>query len=141
MKKKKRKREEKDLARLARLVVHGEAPPEYESLVEALRELRLTFSSKTDSWAFRAVYRCLLGVKRVGERHWLVKGSKKLGDKYPYYNVWLTSNGTYRCDCYYRAWGRRRRKEICTHVAAVILHRRQRKLVEYAYEHKNSKNK
>ena len=120
----------KEKSRLARLIVGGEAPPGYESLAEALRALRASFPSKPDSWFFRAVLRCLVSVEIVREGHWIVKGLKELGDAYPCYNVWLRG-GRYRCDCHFHAWGRRRRKEICTHIAAVMLHRRQRKISEY----------
>ena len=72
-----------------------------------------------------------MGVRRVGDR-WVVPGLPELGDNYGQYNVWYDpSQGRYECDCFYRAWGRRRRKEICTHIAAVMLHRRQRKIGEY----------
>lgn len=127
---KRRETRDNNLAKLAWAVVHSRAPPRYESLVKAVTELRAFFPNKPDSWVYRAVYRCLLGVKRVGEKHWLVRGSKKLRDAYPYYNVWLRE-GRYHCDCHYRAWGRKRRKDVCTHVAAVILHRRQKMISEY----------
>ncbi|RLE75629.1 MAG: hypothetical protein DRJ56_05430 [Thermoprotei archaeon] len=125
----------KDLRALAWRVVRdskklGEAPEGCESLVEAVRLLRASFPSKRDSWFYRAVLRCLVGVRRAGASHWLVPGLPELGDAYPRYNVWVRE-GRYACDCFFRAWGRRRRKEICTHIAAVMLHRRQRKIGEY----------
>ena len=132
-----RKREERlrRIRRLARLVVKlskswEPPPPELESLVEALRDLRETFPNKDDSWFERAVVRCLAGVRRIGRDVWIVKGLRELGDYYDSYTIYWV-NGRYECDCYRRSWGNRRKVEICTHVAAVMLFRRQRRIVEF----------
>jgi len=66
-------------------------------------------------------------VERVGNEHWLVKGLAELGDTYPWYNVWI-SGGKYRCDCFSSAYGYVRKARICSHIATVMLHRRQLRL-------------
>jgi len=111
----------KEALRLARRIAAGSPPPEYDELYAALLELRVTFS-KSESWYVRAVARVLLGVRRVGERHWIVPSLP--GDAYDAYNVWLTRDGRYMCDCYARSYGQLRERSICTHVAAVMLARR-----------------
>ena len=90
----------------------------------ALRELHQSFPDKPASWYQRAIIRLLMGVERTGKKSWRVKGIKELGDMYEIYNVWLSKDGKYQCDCYYRQWGHKRRKHICTHIAAVILSRK-----------------
>jgi len=50
-----------------------------------------------------------------------------LGDTYPWCNV-RVSGGRYRCDCFFRAYGYVRKARICTHIATVMLHRRQLRL-------------
>ena len=112
----------------------GRAPPgEDEGLVDALKELMAVFPGKTDSWYTRAVMRTLLGIRKVSYNHWLVPGLPELGDTRPWYNVWLRE-GVYRCDCYARLYGNVREKRICTHVAAVMLSRRQEKIVRWVRE-------
>ncbi len=123
-----------ELRRKARKIVRrarGLPSPDDSSLVEALRELMSLFPSKTDSWFERAVIRVLIGVKGKRGSYWLVPGLPELGDKYALYGV-TYRDGKYVCDCYLRMYGRTREKVICTHVAAVMLARRQRKLLEYA---------
>lgn len=110
---------------IARRILAGEPPPGYEELYAAYLELKVTFDKPT-SWYFRALTRVIMGVRRVGKRHWLVPGIP--GDRYPVYNVWLSKEGKYVCDCYGRAYGDRRSKMICTHVAAVLLVRRRDEL-------------
>ncbi len=111
--------------RLARRVAAGEEPEGCEGLYAALLELRVSFR-KPASWYERALARVLLGVRRVGEGHWLVPGLP--GDRYPLYNVWLGREGRYYCDCYVRLYGWRRRRAVCTHVASVMLARRWEEL-------------
>ncbi|WP_460024921.1 hypothetical protein [Infirmifilum sp. SLHALR2] len=66
-------------------------------------------------------------MEKVSVEHWLVKGLPELGDTYPWYNVWI-SDGKYRCDCLFRAYGYVRRARIYTHIATVMLHPRQLRL-------------
>ncbi|MGC8987319.1 hypothetical protein [Infirmifilum sp.] len=119
-----------DLALIARRIIRGEAPQELESLALAYRELRETFNTKSQSWYYRALYRALAGVKPVRKGEWLVKGFRELGDSRPSYRVWL-SNGKYKCECFYTRYGYTRERGICTHIAAVMLWRRQRTLSEF----------
>ena len=114
---------------VARRVLAGDPPPGYESLYAALLELRVRFD-KPRSWYYRALVRAIVGVRRISEKHWLVAGVFP-DDYYRAYNVWLNRRGEYECDCYYRRYGKRRRKSICTHVAAVILSRRQAFIEEF----------
>jgi len=51
-----------------------------------------------------------------------VKGLAKLGDAYPWYNVWI-SGGRDRCDCFFRAYGYVRKARICSHIATVMLYK------------------
>jgi len=117
-------------AERAREIMRGRVPKGFESLAHAYMELRSEFPDKSDSWFFRALYRALAGVERLRDGHWLVKGFPELGDRKPAYNVWL-HEGRYRCDCFYRAHGWAREKQICTHIAAVMLWRRQTRLSEF----------
>ena len=117
--------------RIARNIVKGVCPEGYGSLCEAFKRLRGQFPSKSESWFFRAIVRSLVSVRKVGDRHWVVAGIREFGDNHPLYNVWLSESGKYMCDCYYRQWGYKRKAEICTHIAAVLLVRRQRWLSEF----------
>lgn len=116
----------REALRLARKIVSGEAPPGFDELYAALLELRVHFS-KSQSWYTRAVARVLLGVRQVGERHWVVPSLP--GDAYQLYNVWLTCEGKYACDCYTHLYGSRRERSICTHAASVMLARRLEELM------------
>jgi len=101
---------------------------EHGDLLEALDELQSSFPDKPAEWFYRAVYRLLAGkVEMVGSEHWLVKGLPELGDTYPWYNVWI-HEGRYRCDCFVRAYGYVRKARICTHIATIMLYRRQLRL-------------
>ena len=95
-------------------------------LMDALDEVRSKFPGKSDSWYVRAVLRILSGVKRVHKDHWIVPGLNTLGDYYPYYNVKMTKDGKYTCDCHVHAYGYTRRSRVCTHIAAVMVYRRVR---------------
>ena len=99
----------------------GLKPENFELLGNAIKSLKNSFPNKAESWYIRASIRVLLGVKKISYRHWQVKGLKMLGDAYPFYNVYLTKEGKYICDCYSRTYGYVRRAKICTHVAAVII--------------------
>ncbi|RLE61112.1 MAG: hypothetical protein DRJ32_01870 [Thermoprotei archaeon] len=99
-------------------------------LIEAFSELRDSFSGKSGSWYIRAIVRMFF-VKKVGRYAWVVEGIREFGDYYPAYQVWLVNN-RYHCSCHTTKFGYRRRKSICTHVAAVILSRKvSRKIGEY----------
>jgi len=127
------RREESRLAwSLVRCALYGycrdKVVEEHGDLLDALSELQASFPDKPAEWFYRAAYRLLAGkVERVESEHWLVKGLPELGDTYPWYNVWV-SDGRYRCDCFFRAYGYVRRARICTHIATVMLHRRQLRL-------------
>jgi len=98
--------------------------------VEGLRE---DFPSKSRSWVRRALIRFMKNtVKEYGENVWVVRGLPELGDKYPTYVVRLR-DGRYYCSCFESSWGLRRKSEICTHIAAVILYRNYRKLDSDVY--------
>jgi len=56
-----------------------------------------------------------------------VKALPEVGDTYHWYNVW-TSKGKYGCDCFIRAYGYVRKARICSHIATVMLYRRQLRL-------------
>lgn len=54
---------------------------------------------------------------------WTIVGDQRLGDSYPSYAVSLDGR-KYRCSCYQHDGGETRRHKVCSHVLAVILHRR-----------------
>ena len=110
----------------------GVRPDYVLTIIDAINDLRLSFPGKSSSWYERALIRAFAGVKKVSDNHWIVKGFPELGDEYSHYNVVLSRDGKYVCDCMYRMWGYVRKAKICTHVAAVMLHRRiQRRLFEF----------
>lgn len=57
---------------------------------------------------------------------WVVAGDARLGDAHDQYRVGLDpATHRYVCSCYGSAWGDVRAKRICSHVLAVILHRKR----------------
>ncbi|MCS7104124.1 MAG: hypothetical protein NZ954_00975 [Thermofilaceae archaeon] len=116
---------------IARRIVKGQPPAEYDELYAALLELKVSFS-KPESWFLKTTARAIIGVKQVGEKHWIVPGLQ--GDYYGLYNVWLVRGGKYRCDCHNRLFGSSREKSVCTHVASVILSRRWVELKRSLYQ-------
>ena len=82
------------------------------------------FPGKSYSWIKRAVLR-LGDVKEVRDGLYVVYGRRELGDWKPLYQVWFSEReGRWLCTCHLGQFGHRRRREICTHVAAVMLFRR-----------------
>ncbi len=70
-------------------------------------------------------------VREVRENLYLVYGRRELGDWKPLYQVWFSEReGRWLCTCYLSAFGFRRRREICTHIAAVMLYRRYKKALQ-----------
>jgi hypothetical protein len=101
-----------------------------DPLRRAVESLREDFPGKSYSWIKRALLR-LGDVKEVRENLYLVYGRRELGDWKPLYQVWFSEReGRWFCTCYLSAFGFRRRREICTHIAAVMLYRRYRKALE-----------
>ncbi len=88
--------------------------------MDPLEPLRRKFPGKSRSWLKRALAR--LGDVSEGPGYYVVRGRPELGDRYPEYRVWL-SGGKWYCTCYLTEWGHKRARDICTHVAAVILYR------------------
>jgi hypothetical protein len=101
-----------------------------DPLRRAVESLSSTFPGKSRSWIRRALLR-LGDVREVRENLYLVQGRHELGDWKPLYQVWYSEReGRWHCTCFASAFGYRRRREICTHVAAVMLYRRYRKALE-----------
>jgi len=70
-------------------------------------------------------------VREAGDGLYVVYGRRELGDWKPLYQVWYSEReGRWHCTCFTSAFGFRRRREICTHIAAVMLYRRYRKALE-----------
>ena len=64
---------------------------------------------------------------------YLVEGRRELGDWKPLYQVWFSKReGRWYCTCYFSQFGVLRQRDICTHVAAVMLYRRYKKALERA---------
>ena len=98
-----------------------------------IERLRVKFPGKSGSWIRRALRRFESGsVRQVGDGVWVVSGDPGLGDKYPTYVVRL-KDGRYYCSCFETSWGLRRKAEICTHIAAVILYREYSRLMQPIY--------
>ena len=98
-----------------------------------IERLRVKFPGKSGSWVRRALRRFESGsVRQVNDSTWVVNGDPRLGDKYPTYVVRF-KDGRYYCSCFETSWGLRRRAEICTHIAAVILYREYSKLTQPIY--------
>jgi hypothetical protein len=96
----------------------------------AVESLSRAFPGKSSRWIKRALLR-LGDVREVRENLYLVYGRRELGDWKPLYQVWFSEReGRWLCTCYSSAFGFRRRREICTHIAAVLLYRRYRKALE-----------
>jgi len=101
-----------------------------DPLRRAVESLSSTFPGKSRSWIRRALLR-LGDVKEVKENLYLVQGRRELGDWKQMYQVWYSEReGRWLCTCYLSAFGFRRRREICTHIAAVMLYRRYKKALE-----------
>ncbi len=101
-----------------------------DPIERAVESLSSTFPGKSRSWIKRALLR-LGDVREVRENLYLVYGRRELGDWKPLYQVWFSEReGRWLCTCYLSAFGFRRRREICTHIAAVMLYRRYRKALE-----------
>jgi hypothetical protein len=101
-----------------------------DPLRRAVESLREDFPGKSRSWIKRALMR-LGDVREVRENLYLVYGRRELGDWKLLYQVWFSEReGRWFCTCYLSAFGFRRRREICTHIAAVILYRRYRKTLQ-----------
>jgi hypothetical protein len=99
----------------------------------AIERLREDFPNKSRSWVRRALIRFMKNtVKEYGEGAWVVRGLPELGDRYPTYVVRLR-DGRYYCSCFESSWGLRRKSEICTHIAAVILYRNYKRLDSDVY--------
>ncbi len=99
-----------------------------DPLRRAVERLAAEFPGRSPSWVRRALMR-LGDVKEVRDDLYVVYGRRELGDWKPAYYVWL-AEGRWLCTCYSGAYGHRRRREICTHVAAVLLFRRYKKTLE-----------
>jgi hypothetical protein len=105
-------------------------PRREDPLRRAVESLSSTFPGKSRSWIRRALLR-LGDVREVRENLYLVYGRRDLGDWKLQYQVWFSEReGRWYCTCYASAFGFRRRKEICTHIAAVMLYRRYRKALQ-----------
>ncbi|MFZ8810357.1 MAG: SWIM zinc finger family protein [Pyrobaculum sp.] len=105
-------------------------PRREDPLKRAVETLREDFPGKSYSWIKRALMR-LGDVREVRENLYLIYGRRDLGDWKPLYQVWYSEReGRWYCTCYASAFGYRRRREICTHIAAVLLHRKNRKTPE-----------
>ncbi|AET31774.1 hypothetical protein [Pyrobaculum ferrireducens] len=101
-----------------------------DPLRDAVEKLRRDFPGKSHSWIKRALLR-LGDVREVRDGLYLVEGRRELGDWKPLYQVWFSNaDRRWYCSCYLTQFGLRRRRDICTHVAAVLLFRRYKKALE-----------
>lgn len=67
-------------------------------------------------------------LQQTSPNSWIVHGQPKMGDAYPSYNVKLPEGEhKYECSCYSHGRGEYRRRKMCSHVLAVILHKKKNK--------------
>ncbi len=105
-------------------------PRREDPLSRAVESLLSAFPGKSRSRVKRALLR-LGDVREVRKSLYLVYGRRELGDWKLLYQVWFSEReGCWYCTCYASAFGYRRRREICTHIAAVMLYRRYKKALE-----------
>jgi hypothetical protein len=96
----------------------------------AVDSLSKTFPGKSRRWIRRALLR-LGDVREVRDNLYLVYGRREFGDWKPLYQAWFSEGeGRWLCTCYLSAFGFRWRREICTHIAAVMLYSRCKKALE-----------
>ena len=91
----------------------------------AINALMEMFPHKSKSWIRRCIKR-LPTVRKLCKNVWFLRCMPELGDRRAYYLVVFDEKtGRYTCSCYDKLsmWGERRRKEMCSHVGAVILSR------------------
>mgnify|MGYP000212136484 CR=1 FL=1 len=89
-----------------------------------LKLLREKFPYKSNSWFNRCLKR-INNVHRLNKNTWFIRGSSSLGDRRQYYIVtYDMAKNKYYCTCYdtFSPGGNRRRREVCSHVGAVILY-------------------
>jgi hypothetical protein len=99
-------------------------------LRRAVESLSSAFPDKSPSWIRRALLR-LGDVREVRENLYAVHGRRELGDWKLLYQVWYSEReGRWYCTCHASAFGFRRRRQICTHIAAVMLYRNYRKALQ-----------
>jgi hypothetical protein len=96
----------------------------YPILLRALERL----PRATRGWTRRVVQR-LRWVRELGPNHYALEGRPELGDRRPTYYVWLEGGRRWRCTCQTAVW------RLCTHIAAVMLYREYRRLLEKAERH------
>ncbi|RLE62027.1 MAG: hypothetical protein DRJ38_10370 [Thermoprotei archaeon] len=93
--------------------------------IRAFNRLKQKFPDKSESWFLRAAIRVVIGIIKIGNYRWKVPGVKELGDAYTWYLVVYDGKSkTYICDCFSRYGGTYRKYKICTHIAAVMAHRK-----------------
>jgi hypothetical protein len=102
-----------------------------DSLCDVILELLQSFPER-EEWVARGLARYMLGtVHPLSRLGWAVDGVPALGDTHVVYTVWM-EGGRYECSCFMHSYGYVRKARICTHIAAVMFHRRQRRLEEVA---------
>jgi hypothetical protein len=98
-----------------------------EIIEEANKHFKKLYSGKSKSFFTRCKAR--LGDVRRSSRNvntWIIRGRPEMGDYDQIYIVkYSEENRRYECSCYnpLKQWSNRRRREVCTHVGAVILSR------------------
>jgi hypothetical protein len=102
----------------------------YPILLRALERLRERLPRTSRGWMRRVVQR-LKWIRELNPHHYAVEGRPNLGDRRPIYYVWLEDGRQWRCTCQTAVW----RRGVCTHIAAVMLYREYRRLLEKAERH------
>lgn len=112
-------------------------------LKESIELFRCIFPYKSNSWIRRCIKR-LSTIYKINKDIWYLRCIPELGDRRAFYLVKFDrKRGRYECSCYDKLspWGERRRKEVCTHVGAVILAKliTQRQLSDRHEHYSNSR--
>lgn len=98
------------------------------STADAWGVIKSSADPLSESLIKRAMKREVVGSPYPNQ--WIVLGNPKLSDNYDEYLVKETDPGyagpetsTYQCDCSTHQYGDVRRRKVCSHITAVILHR------------------
>jgi hypothetical protein len=103
-----------------------------DSVCDVVLKLFQSFPARKE-WMARGLARYMLGTVHPLSRpgRWVVDGVPALGDTHATYTVWLEGE-RYMCTCFMHPYGYVRKARICTHIAAVMFHRRQKRLEDVA---------
>ncbi|WP_243675815.1 hypothetical protein [Vulcanisaeta distributa] len=99
----------------------------------AIERLRSKFPGKSSSWVKHALKRFESGsVRQINENAWVVSGDPRLVMS-TQATLFASGMGSIIAHASRPTGGIRRKSEVCTHIAAVILHREYSRLLQPIY--------